>query len=158
MQRLAIGLLQPEMIAPLDVIDPSGRVLLRAGMACQENHIQAVTRVSYGSVYASLHLCKAEPPDEILSRDLHENLIKTVTQTYVAFRDKNEIDGTKIRELTNQLVDEVVINRGNLVQWVDLRTPDAYLSAHAVNVAILSVLIGMKLEYTGKPRYNACLE
>ena len=148
MQRLAIELLQPEMVSAVDVADRDGRILLRAGMAFQENHIQAVNQLGYGSAYVTLPFCTAVPPEEILSRHLHESLVKMVTQIYEAFRDKNAVDGSELRPLASRLIDEVLLNRGNLVQWVDLRTPETYLPAHAVNVAMLSVLIGLKLEYT----------
>lgn len=148
MQRLAVGLLRPEMVSAMDVADAGGRVLLRAGAAFQESHIQAVHRLGFGSAYVTLPRFKAEPPVEILDKELRDKLIRTVGQTYGAFRDKSEVDGAPVRELANQLVDAVVIHRSHLVQWVDLRTPETYLPAHVVSVAVLSVLIGLKMDYT----------
>lgn len=148
MQRLDIKLLQPEMISAVDVVDQDGKIIIRAGTAFQENHIKVVVQQGYGSVYVSLPRFTTHPPPGILNQELHKSLVSTVAETYEAFRDKNVMDGKKLRELANKLVDEVVINRTNLVQWVDLRTPDDYLPAHAVNVAVMSVLIGLKMEYT----------
>ena len=147
MQRLAIGLLKPEMISAVDVAENNGRIMLRAGMPFQENHIQRVTKLGFGSAYVELPLCIAEPPAKILSRELHDSGVKIIRQIYEAFRDKGEADGSSIRELANRLVNEVIINRGHLVQWVDLRTPEDYLPAHALQVAVLSILIGLKMDY-----------
>lgn len=148
MQRLSIQLLQPGVVAATDLADAAGRILLRAGAAFQEEHIRAATRLGYASVYLSLPRHNADPPKEILDREFQAILVKAVGQIYEAFRDKDEVDAAKLRELVPRLVDMVLINRGNLVQWVDLRAAENYLPAHAVNVAVLAVLIGLKMEYT----------
>jgi len=147
LQRLALELLRPEMISAADVVEQGGRVLLRAGMAIQENHIQVLQQLGFGSAYVVLPLCTAEPPKEILSREMRLGAVKAVRQIYENFRDKGEADGTPLRDLAKNMVNEVVVNRINLSQWVDLRTPDEYLPSHAVHVAMLSILIGIKLEY-----------
>ena len=48
MHRLSIDFLRPEMIAAAEVLDPQGRVLIRAGGAIQESHIKALVETLQG--------------------------------------------------------------------------------------------------------------
>ena len=157
MQRLSSSILQPEMISAVDIAERSGRVLLRAGMPFQEKHIQLMHKLGFGSAYVELPLCIAEPPAKILNRDVQDSSLKIVRQVYETYRDKGEADGTPIRDLANRLVNEVIVNRGRLVQWVDLRTPEEYLPAHVLQVAVLSILIGLKLEYYPAKLQELCV-
>ncbi len=157
MQRMSSSILQPEMISAVDIAERSGRILLRAGMPFQEKHIQQMNKLGFGSAYVELPLCIAEPPAKILNRDVQESSLKIVRQVYETYRDKGEADGTPIRDLANRLVNEVIVNRGRLVQWVDLRTPEDYLPAHVLQVAVLSILIGLKLEYYPAKLQELCV-
>ena len=151
MQRLDIRLLRPEMVSAMDITDfaeAKSRVILRAGMPFQEKNLQLLEGRGFRSAYVTLPLCIAEPPGKILSRELHEEAVKAVKKVYETFRDKGSADGTPIRDLATRMVNEIVINRGNLVQWVDLRNLDSYLPSHAVHVAVLSILIGLKMEFS----------
>ena len=54
MQRLTVERLRPEMVAAVDVVDPLGKILIRAGIAFQESHINALVENGFKSVYVSL--------------------------------------------------------------------------------------------------------
>ena len=147
MQRLAVGILRPEMVAAVEVVDPSGKNLIRAGAAFQESHINALVESGYKSVYVSLSPFTAAAPEPILGTELQKEGLKLIRQLYADF-SKGEADGTPLRDFASRLVNQVVINRMTPFQWIDLRPTDDYLPAHVLNVAVLSVLIGLKSEYT----------
>lgn len=146
MQRLAIDLLRPEMISAIDVADHGGRILIRGGASFQETHIRAVVQAGFGSVYVELPGFTAAVPPGLLSQELQANAVQLIQQVYETFRDKGAADGGPVRDLASRLVNEVVLRRGGLFQFVDLRTQDGYLPAHAVNVAAMSIMIGLKME------------
>lgn len=149
MQRLAIACLRPEMVSAVDVVDSGDRVLIRAGRPFQESHIQALQDSGFGSAYVDLpSFTGARPPDGLLGTAFHAEAVKIIRQVYEDFKVKSEMNDSPIRDVASRLVNEVIVNRGQLFQCVDLRTADDYLSAHVVNVAVLSILIGLKKEYT----------
>jgi HD-GYP domain-containing protein (c-di-GMP phosphodiesterase class II) len=149
MQRLAMELIRPEMISAVDVEDAGGRILIRAGRPLQENHIKTMQALGYGSAYVNLpYLSETRSTGDIIRPDLRTEAIKLIRQVYENFITKEGIDATPIRDLASRLVSEVILNRGQLFQLVDLRTPDTYLPAHVVNVAVLSILAGLKMEYS----------
>ena len=147
MQRLAVGILRPEMVAAVDVFDSSGKSLIRAGTAFQESHIQALVENGFKSAYVSLSPFTAAAPEPILGTDLQKEGLKLIRQVYTDFI-KGEADGTPIRDFASRLMNQVVIKRTTPFQWIDLRSTDDYLTAHVLNVAVLSILIGLKSEYT----------
>lgn len=148
MQRLSIGLLRPDMIAALDVADPAGRMLIRAGNPFQANHIRAITEYGYGSVYVNLPFLAEVSSEMFLATDFHLEAVKLLTHVYEDFRLKSDIDAGPVRDLASRLVNQVILNRTTPFQWADLRSGSDYLPAHVLSVAALSILIGLKLEYT----------
>jgi len=147
MQRLTVERLRPEMVAAVDVVDPLGKNLIRAGIAFQESHINALVENGFKSGYVSLSPFTAAAPEPILATELHKEGLKLIRQVYTDFC-KGEVDGTPLRDFASRLVNQVVVNRTTPFQWIDLRSTDDYLPAHVLNVAVLSILIGLKSEYT----------
>ena len=148
MQRLKLDCLRPEMIAAVNVVDSHGRMLIHAGRPFQESHIEALKNFGIGSVYVELPSFTATAPEEPLRPELQAEAGKIVRQFYDDFKGKGEMKDSPIRDLASRLVNEVITNRALLVQCVDLRAPDNYLAGHVVRVAMLSILIGLKKEYS----------
>lgn len=148
MQRLLVELVKPEMTAAVDVVDPAGRTLIRAGQPLKEIHVRAITDYGYGSVYVNLEPFSTAPPETILGVGMQKDALKLLAQLYESFRSKTEIDSAPLRDFASRLVDQVVLNRNKPFQLVDLRTHGEYLPAHVLNVAVLALLIGIKMGYT----------
>ena len=149
MQRLGLNCLRPEMVAAMDMMEPGGRLLIRCGQALQESHIEAMRKFGFESAYVTLPgFLEQNPVDDFISPELRAEAIGLISQLYENFYSKSDIDGAPLRDLASRLVNEIILNRRCLFQFVDLRTPEQYLPAHVVNVTILSVLIGLKMDYT----------
>ncbi len=149
MQRLELSCLLPEMESAVDVQDSNGRVLIRAGRPLHESHIQSMHIMGLGSAYVNLpHLSKGPSVDDILRPELRAEAVKLIRRMYEEFKSKGEIDGAPLRDLASRLLNEIILNRGYLFQNVDLRSPDNYLPSHVLYVATLSVLIGLKMDYS----------
>jgi HD-GYP domain-containing protein (c-di-GMP phosphodiesterase class II) len=86
--------------------------------------------------------------EDFLPPTLRAEAIGLMNEVYQDFVNKPEINPEPIRDLASRLVNEIILTRKNLFQFVDLRTPGNYLTAHVVNVTVLAVLIGLKMEYT----------
>lgn len=150
MQRLVLNSLRAEMVAAVDVMDPGGCLLIRCGQALQESHIEAMRKFGFESAYVTLPgFLEHKPVDDFISPGLRSEAIGLISQFYETFySQKTDIDVAPLRDLASRLVNEIVLNRRCFFQFVDLRTPEQYLPAHVVNVTILAVLIGLKMEYT----------
>ena len=88
MQRLSIDFLRPEMIAAAEVLDPQGRVLIRAGGAIQESHIKALVDGGFKSAYVELPRFTAAVPDSLIGGDTQKEAVKLIRQVYEDFRSK----------------------------------------------------------------------
>ena len=149
MLRLVMDTVRPEMLAAIDVMDLGGRFLVRAGRPLQEKHIEIMQSLGFGSAYVNLpYLSQTPPPEDVVRPELRLEAVRVIRQVYEDFRTKGDVDGNPLRELATKLLNEVILNRGRLFQFVDLRTPDTYLPSHVFNVAVLSLLTGLKMEYS----------
>jgi HD-GYP domain-containing protein (c-di-GMP phosphodiesterase class II) len=145
------------MSAGMDVLERNGRMLIRAGVTVQESHIRLAERVGYRSLYVNLPISRAEAPPGIIQPEVQTEAVKIVKALYAEVSEKNDVDGFPIRDLASRLVNEVILNRSRLFHWIDLRLPEDYLPAHAVNVAILSILIGLDMDYTVAKLYELAI-
>ena len=149
MQRVNISCLRPEMVSAVEVEDPGGRALITAGSPFQESHIKALKTIGFGSVYVDLpSFIGAQRPEGLISTVVQTDAVKIIRKVYDDFKIKKEMDDSPVRELASRLVNEVIPNRDQLFQGVDLRATDSYLAGHVVNVAVLSIMIGLKSGYS----------
>lgn len=142
------------------IYDPKGRVLLKAGnkltsyllSKIKEHHINSLYIADSDDDVGSLKdvvspLVRLEAVQSV--RDIYEKFIaKTTAEDLMEmkrnqFRDSPII--TRLMEAAEKLSDEVFLNPNAMVEMVSIKSLDNYLYEHAVNVAVLSLLLGMDL-------------
>lgn len=60
---------------------------------------------------------------------------------------------TQIKSVSSQIIEEISINRQLMINLVDIKNLDNYVYEHSVNVAVLSLIVGIEL----KMNYNELL-
>ncbi|MHB1630522.1 MAG: HD-GYP domain-containing protein, partial [Bacilli bacterium] len=110
------------------------------------------------SVYIVDPLCDDVRPDEVVSETTRRTLIQVaydnltqLTQdlrTSSAFRQRRL--GPEVRKVVSRLLGEIGAHRGMAVPLSAVYDYDAELYHHSVNVTILAIAIGVKLELTSR--------
>ena len=91
-----------------------------------------------------------EAPPKIPAQALYNDLLEFVkTRLFIDAETPREVTGADIQSTIEPLLDRVADEAGELIYLAVTRsTPEYYLHAHAVNVAILSLRLGVALGYT----------
>lgn len=160
MRRIPINSARQGDILAQSVYDPKGRVLLKAGNRLTPYLISKIREHNTHSLYI------ADSDDDVGSlkdvvsplvrleavqsvRDIYEKFIsKTTADDMLEMRKQQFRESPIIMKLmaaAEKLTDEVFLNPEAMVEMVSLKSLDNYLFEHAVNVAILSLLLGMDL-------------
>lgn len=160
MLRLAVDELHAGMRVGRAVVDPEGRVLLKAGTELRTSYIRHLRRLGIPAVYVINELAPdIEPPDVVspLTRALVQGeLRQTMAQMHRQLSDEVKKgmrafilpdDGFRVRAAVGQLVDELAANRSVVLNCHDIRQADAYTLGHSVSVCIMSILVGITLGY-----------
>lgn len=160
MRRIPINSARKGDILAQSVYDPRGRVLLKAGNRLTTYLITKIKEHQIHSLYI------ADSDDDVGSlkdvvsplvrleavhsvRLIYENFLTKTTAEDILNMKRNQFrDSPIISQLmlaAEKLSDEVFLNSKAMVEMVSIKSLDNYLYEHAVNVAVLSLLMGVDL-------------
>jgi len=147
MQRVSFSVLQPGMTVATNVRGADGRLLVRNGMVLTASSIRKLANLGIGSVYIRNPLFAAIDVPELVREDTRVRLVRELQNAFAGYQKNGDIETDALRGEVKTMVAEVIGNRDAMLHTFDLRTYQDYLYAHSVNVAIISVLIALNLDY-----------
>lgn len=137
-----------------DIYDNEGRALLREGTILTESMLKRIEKLRIFT------LCIAdeysdEIIDEVIKPEVRQKAITIVKEKFYSLETsmngqkisytKSEKEYESIAYMAKQLIEEILQNRDVVLDLVDIKSFDNYVFQHCVNVAIISLVIGIKL-------------
>lgn len=124
----------------------NGAILLSENVQLTVFMINTLNRIGVTMIYIKdPNLEDVEIP-EILSDETKRLVMTQMGQTFAAIQSGKEFNSRSVSMSINTLLDEIMKNREVLVQLNDIRSQDNQMYIHAMNVCMMSVLIGMNME------------
>jgi len=146
MRRINIRYLQPGMTVARTIYSSSGKVLLAAGMKITPKYIKRLREVGVASVYVKDDLFDGNIPD-VLSEKSRLETTQLVKESFLALEANQRINIRAVKEIVDNIIDELLANREVLYHLADIRSYDDYTFFHSVNVCILSLMTAITLGY-----------
>ncbi len=147
MRKIPVSKLQSGMILGKSLYSANGNILLSAGCELNPSYAKRLQALGFPTVIVIDSYCRdIEFPDIVSDRTRIDGIV-TLRRAFEEARKYNKVDTKLIKDLVNRLADEVLQNRQLLFEFPDVRSYDSYLFAHCLNVCILSLRIGMALNY-----------
>ncbi|CAN7197003.1 HD domain-containing protein [Paenibacillus sp. LjRoot153] len=123
----------------------NGAILLSENVQLTVFMINTLNRIGVTMIYIKdPNLEDVEIP-EILSEETKRLVMTQMGQTFASIQSGKEFNSRNVSMSINTLLDEIMKNRDVLVQLNDIRTQDNQMYIHAMNVCMMSVLIGMNM-------------
>lgn len=152
------------------IYDNEGRILLKAGALLSQNIVKSIRNLNIYSVYIIDEYSEMEIED-IIKPELRQKSVLLVKETFKNIdslsshtsKDKNsllksnEIYFSSISEVAEELLENILNNKNILVSLVDIKSMDNYTYQHSVNVAILSLILGISLKLSKIDLINLCI-
>ncbi|MHB1392308.1 MAG: HD-GYP domain-containing protein [Clostridia bacterium] len=148
------------------IYDDQGRVLLMRGVLLRISLVQKLKELGYSSVYIYDGLSTGEIED-ILKPQIRQKAVSTLYKTISDMvrlseekADENTAKKLKkktyknietLRDVSSEIVNELMVRKDVMVNLADIKTSDNFTYAHSVNVAVLSLVLGISL---GLNRYE----
>lgn len=160
MRRIPLSSARKGDILAQSVYDPRGRVLLKAGNRLTVYLISKIKEHQIHSLYIADSDDDVGSLKDVVSPLVRLEAVHSVRQIYDNFLTKTTADDimemkrhqfrdspiiSKLMQSAEKLSDEVFLNSNAMVEMVSIKSLDNYLYEHAVNVAVLSMLLGMDL-------------
>lgn len=145
MKKIALAQLMPGMKLARTVLTPDGRIMIASGTELTPSIIAKL--IERGLPCAYVESENNHEIDNVVSDKTVSMLIQAVYAVEQELRQKKELNWEKCKEPLFAMVDELVSQRKKLFCVTDIRVNEAYIYGHSVNVALLSILMGVTFGY-----------
>lgn len=173
MRLIPIECIKENSLLGKDIYTADGRCLLRSGFPLTSATLEKIKENKIFSLYILDDYSSAEIED-IIKPELRQKSISVIKETFshierIAshhdFKAHNINDYTKqekdyfesIGEIAEELIENILSNKDVLLSLVDIKSMDNYTYAHSVNVAVVSLILGISLNLTKKNLTYLCI-
>lgn len=144
--RLAdIESVEPGEILGKTIFSSNGTVLLAAGVQLTVYMISTLRRLGVSAIYIDDPNFHDVDTQDLLSDETKRAIIHQMSETFEALKSGKDFSTKAISRSVDQLLDDVMKNSNVMVHLSDIRTADNAMYVHAMNVCMLSALIGLNM-------------
>ncbi len=123
----------------------NGTILLSAGVQLTVFMVNTLNRIGVTMLYVQDEQYDDVELVEILSEATKQQIISEMSDTLDALRSGKEWSPSRISKSVDQLLEDVLGSREVQVQLTEIKTADNAAYVHAMNVCLLSSIIGMNI-------------
>lgn len=123
-------------------------LMLAEGITLNARYISSIVRLRYLGVYIDDDLSKDIDVVNIISDELRRETMAGIAKIFVtAEQGGKACVKLDVNKQVGDIVDELLSNRNMMVNMMDLRSFDSYTYSHSIDVAVLSIIIGISMNY-----------
>ncbi|AVK50330.1 HD family phosphohydrolase [Clostridium sp. MF28] len=171
MRLVPIENVKPNTVLGKSLYDINGRILLRAGVVLRENTIAKIKEINILSIYI-VDKYSNEEIEDIIKPELRQKAIITIKE---AFSNIGRLNNNSVRnkesdytwqeqsyfynigKMAVDLIEDIVNRRDVMLALVDIRSMNNYMYSHSVNVAVISLTIGIALQLSKTKLEALCI-
>ncbi|MEK8131123.1 HD domain-containing phosphohydrolase [Paenibacillus filicis] len=127
------------------IFSANGSVLLSEGVQLTVFMITTLKRIGVTMIYIQDKQFEDVEIPEVLSEETKRVVMKQMNDTFDSIRSGKEFNSKQLHQSIDTILEDVMSNREVLVQLSDIRTEDNDMYVHAMNVCIISTLIGINM-------------
>lgn len=155
MRMMPISLSRPGMKLAKKIYSDDGIVLLAEGVELTSSLIRRLGECGISFLYVQDARLDDLAVPELLSEETQRNGIRTIRQAFrdfVNYPHRNRSGtypyvGRNIRQVMQQIMDELSSSKDAMIMLMNLHTVDHYLYMHSLNVCVYSTLLGIAHGY-----------
>ena len=176
MRFVPIGAVKEGAYLAKTIYDNDGRVLLKKGMPLTERLLKRIQNIDIYSIYINDEYSNNEIED-IIKPEIKQKAVSQIKKAFDNFHNYNlylsknstssSIDKdflksrekylSSIKDLSKDILDQLLSKKDILINLVDIKSKDNYTYQHSVNVAILSIVLGIELQLSRTQLYDLCV-
>lgn len=150
MRYVRVDNLKDGMINYKPLYGKNNEILLNSGAVIRESYIPKLKEHGYYGIYVRDFLSEEVVPADLIDDNLRMRCVKSIKQIYHQF-EKDKTINPKITETlklyVNEIIDSILASEELLINIIDLKSYDDYTYFHSVNVTVLAIALGVKLNY-----------
>lgn len=150
------------MINGRDIYGKDGILMLKEGQEITETNINRIINLGYQGIYIEDNISHDIEIQTVITDSLRQKTIGAIKNIFSSIKENdshdqfsNNMDQTKL--LVENIIDEMMENKNLIINMVDLKMFDDYTYFHSVNVAVLSIIMGISLKLNRQDIYKLAL-
>ncbi|MBC9783588.1 HD-GYP domain-containing protein [Heliobacterium chlorum] len=145
MIRISTRLVEPGAVLARPVYDGRGNILLAPGVTLTSNYLRRLESLEIGSIYIEGPFSDLVNYENALSDRIYVEVMKNTKKLVdVLGSTRTHSDLSVAKKSVELIVDELLRNRGTLIDVNALHDYDEYTFTHSVSVCVLSIIIGLQ--------------
>jgi HD-GYP domain-containing protein (c-di-GMP phosphodiesterase class II) len=158
MRFVPIPCLKENMILGKNLYGNNNQLLLREGQPITRSYIKKFEEIGLQGIYIKDNISQDIEVKDIIHNGLRRKIIQRTKDLFLYAKrnnDKQAFDALNQSEkMVEKIVEDIIGNRNLIVNMIDLKTFDDYTFQHSVNVAILSLIIGVAVNMDRERLYK----
>ena len=141
--------LREGMILGDNLYSSCGDLMLSCGTTLTSEYVKSIERLKYNGVYIDDDISKDIPIINVINENVRAQTIKGIKDIFIhsELESKPAKNGFKdVKIQIENIVDEIFSNKNMMVNMIDMKVFDDYTYYHSVNVAVLSIVLGVALD------------
>lgn len=138
------------MVLAKPIYDSEGKLLLEEGIELKSLYIENLKKYKIKNIY--IHYYEEQIPTilQIIKEETMNRALKVVKNSWNSLQVSKDIDIQKVETIVVEIIEELTNERVLILNLTGIRNIDEYTFEHSVNVCILSLIMGMALNYSKK--------
>jgi len=147
MRLVLIDELLGNEIAACDLLDINDRILLTKGSRIKLSYLNKLESIGIYQIYIEDEISEGIKSEGLLCEKTRREAKVTIEKELTKFAEKKEFDINVINKVTHIIINEILLNRVDLINLKDIRLKDSYLFSHSISVCTLAVYLCMKMGF-----------
>ena len=158
MRYVPTGCLREGMMLAKNLYGINNSLVLAQGQRLTAKYIEKLYHLGYQGVYIDDDLTRDIEIVNVIKDELRQKTVATVRNVFIhsTSGDRKGLEKSfdQTRESVSKMIDEILSNKNLMVNMVDLKVFNDYTFYHSVNVAVLSIVLGIALGYNYNSLYH----
>lgn len=142
MRQVGVNSLKIGDILGKTIYSSSGRVLLGKGVKLTPLYIGKLRNMGISIVYIEDDRFDDVVVEDVISEEHRREAMAILEKSTQSVRLGKNLDGFELKKVINKIVEEILFKKDILMSMMDMRSLDNQMFAHAVNVCVLSTVLG----------------
>lgn len=154
MRLIPIQCVKENTILAKSIYDNDGKVLLKKGSVLKDAIIKKIKELNIYSIYIFDEYSN-KVIEEVIKPEIRQKAIMAIKRNFININPYNEFQKINYTDQENEfnsivyiakeLIEEILSQKDIMINLVDIKSKNNYIFQHSVNVAIISLIIGIKL-------------
>lgn len=145
MRHISVDTVQPGNVLARTIYTNDGRPLLNTGVQLTVGMLSTLRRLGVTMLYIQDARFQDIVIEEVVSETTRREALSNFATAVQHVQGGKDFNSKQISQVSGSIIDEIMKNKKVLVSLTDIRTKDNRAFIHAINVTILSIVIGSNM-------------